>query len=51
VDRPFLPAPLGAAQTVEEGARAGEAEARLAALETVEALERRPVRVARDQGR
>jgi hypothetical protein len=42
---------LGVAEPVEERARAGQAEARLAALETVEALERRPVRVARDQGR
>jgi hypothetical protein len=39
------------AQAAEQGTRAGQAEARLAALESVEALERRPVRVARDQGR
>jgi hypothetical protein len=44
-------APLGVAETGEQGARAGQAEARLAALEAVEPLERRPVRVARDQGR
>jgi hypothetical protein len=42
---------LGAAEPGDERARALQAEAGLAALETVEALERRPVRVVRDQGR
>jgi proline dehydrogenase len=39
------------AEPRDERARAVQAEAGLAALETVEALERRPVRVVRDQGR
>jgi hypothetical protein len=39
------------AEAGEQSARAGQAEAGLAALETVEALERRPVRVVGDQGR
>jgi hypothetical protein len=43
--------PVRAAEPGDERARAVQAEARLAALETVEALERRPVRVVRDQGR
>jgi hypothetical protein len=43
--------PLRVAEPVEERARAGQAEARLAAFESVEALERRAVGVVGDQGR
>jgi hypothetical protein len=42
---------VGATEAVDQGARSREPEARLAALETVLALVRRPVRVPRDQGR
>ncbi|MEO6461754.1 MAG: hypothetical protein ABIP29_01630 [Candidatus Eisenbacteria bacterium] len=42
---------FGVIEAGQQRARARQAEARLAALETVEPLESRPVGVVRDQGR
>jgi hypothetical protein len=42
---------IGTAQAVDERERPRQAEARLAAFEAVQALERRAVLVVRDQGR